>query len=88
MAIYGDEKHNVEMERIDSKTTFTVKLEFTDLEAKNPIEAVKEVLSLIQNEKGINAIESFVFEVTNEETLEEFVFDLSEYEENLIVPKK
>jgi hypothetical protein len=85
MAIYGDEKHNVEMERIDSKTTFTVKLEFTELEAKNPIEAVKKVLSLIQNE---NAIESSVFEVTNEETLEEFVFDLSEYEENLIVPKK
>ena len=43
MSIYGDEKHNENMEHVDDKPTFAVSLVFTDIDAKNPLEAVKKV---------------------------------------------
>ena len=82
MAIYGDNKHNVNEEHIDEKPTFTVKLEFTDIEAKNPLEAVKEILRWIENEGADNLI----YDVLNESTLEAFTVDMSEDEDNAVLP--
>lgn len=84
MAIYGDDKHNVNEEHIDSTPTFTVKLEFTDIEAKNPLEAVKKILSWIENEDGTGGADTFAYDVINEETLEEFTVDMSE--EDAVLP--
>ena len=78
MAIYGDNKHNVEMEHVDTTATFTVKLEFTDIDAKNPLEAVKKVLRWIENHDGLGGADTFCYDVTNEETKEEFIVDMSQ----------
>lgn len=87
MAIYGDNKHNVGEEHIDEATTFTVKLEFTDINAKNPLEAVKKILRWIENEDGLGGAETFIYDVTNEITSEEYTVDPSEDEENKVYKK-
>lgn len=87
MAIYGDNKHNVNEEHIDEKPTFTVKLEFTDIEAKNPLEAVKKILRWIENEDGLGGANTFIYDVLNESTLETFTVDMSEDEENKVYKK-
>ena len=85
MAIYGDNKHNVNEEHIDDKQTFTVKLEFEGIDAKNPLEAVKRILSWIQNEDEMGGAESFIYDVTNESTLERFLVAPAEHEENKVL---
>jgi hypothetical protein len=89
MAIYGDNSvNNDNCEFIDNKPTFSVKLEFTDIEAKNPLEAVKKVLAWIQNQDNTGGAETFIYDVLNEETLETFSVDLSEEEENQVYLNK
>jgi delta-aminolevulinic acid dehydratase/porphobilinogen synthase len=81
MAIYGDEKHNENMEHVDNKPTFTVKLEFTDVDAKNPLEAVKEILEWIQEGADL-----MIYDVINEVTEEKFTVDLSGDDEDAVLP--
>jgi hypothetical protein len=81
MAIYGDEKHNEGMEHIDRKPTFTVRLEFTDIEAKNPLEATKKILKWIQEDA-----DNMIYDVINEITDEAFTVDLAESDEDAVLP--
>ena len=88
MAIYGDNSvNNDNCEFIDNKPTFSVKLEFTDIEAKNPLEAVKKVLAWIENQDNTGGAETFIYDVLNEETLETFSVDLSEEENQVYLNK-
>ena len=81
MAIYGDEKHNVNEEHIDVKPTFTVSLTFTDIDAKDPLKAVKKILKWIEEEA-----DAMIYDVTNEVTNEKFTVDLSEDDEDAVLP--
>jgi hypothetical protein len=81
MAIYGDEKHNENMEHVDKKPTFTVRLEFTDVDAKNPLEASKKILNWIQE-----SADEMIYNVINEVTEEKFTVDLSEDDEDAVLP--
>ena len=81
MAIYGDEKHNVNEEYIDVKPTFTVSLTFTDIDAKDPLSAVKKILKWIEED-----VDVMIYDVTNEVTNEKFTVDLSEDDENVVLP--
>jgi hypothetical protein len=81
MAIYGDEKHNENMEHVDNKPTFTVKLEFTDVDAKNPLDAAKKILKWIQE-----SADEMIYNVINEVTEEKFTVDLSEDDEDAVLP--
>jgi len=81
MAIYGDEKHNENMEHVDNKPTFTVRLEFTDIDAKNPLEATKKIVEWIEQN-----LDDMVFDVINEVTDEKFTVDLAEEDEDAVLP--
>jgi hypothetical protein len=78
--------YGFEIKLIDN-TTFTVRLEFTDIDAKNPLEAVKKILCWINNTDEIGGAETFIYDVINEETSEEFTVDMSEKEEDAVLPK-
>ena len=87
MATYDDGKHNVNEEHIDNRPTFTVRLEFTDIDAKSPLDAVKKILRWINNDDNMGGAETFTYDVINEETLEEFTVDMSENEKDAVLPK-
>ncbi len=61
--------------------TYTIKLEFTDIQANNPLEATKIILDWIEN--GANMM---VYDVTDEDTNEKFTVDLEESDENAVLP--
>lgn len=81
MAIYGDEKHNENMEHVDNRPTFKVSLTFTDIDAKNPLEATKKILKWIED--GANEM---IYDVENEITNDKFTVDLSEEDEDAVLP--
>lgn len=74
---------------LDNKTpTFNVKLEFDGIEANTPLEAVKKVLSWMEDKDGIGGYETFIYEVTDEETLDITHIDLSAGDdEGAVLPK-
>lgn len=80
MSFYGDEKHNENVEFVDNKPTFTVSLTFTDIDAKDPLKAVKKILKWIEEDAN-----SMVYDVINEITNEKFTVDLSETEGNEVL---
>ena len=69
-----------------AKTTFSVKLEFTDIEANTPQEAVNKIVSWIKGEDDFGGVDEMVFEVQDETTQEKFTVDLSEEEEDQVLP--
>lgn len=81
MAMYGDGKHNENVEHIDETPTFTVTLTFECVDAKNPLQATKKALSWIKQ-----GVEDMIFDVTNEITEDKFTVDLSEEDENAVLP--
>ena len=62
----------------DNKTTYTVKLEFTDVDAKNPLEATKKIHKWIDDE--------VIYDVQDENTLETFTVNLSEENKYAVLP--
>jgi hypothetical protein len=54
---------------------------FDCIEAKNPLEAVKQVLKMIQE-----SADGMIYDVENEETNEKFTVDLSEDDEDAVLP--
>lgn len=73
-------KHNSDNIEVTTPT-FEVVLRFTDIDAKNPLEATKKILKWIQ--EGADAM---IYEVTNEETDQVFTVDLSEEDEDAVLP--
>ena len=73
-------KHNSDNIEVTTPT-FEVVLRFTDIDAKNPLEATKKILNWI--EEGADAM---IYEVTNEVTDQVFTVDLSEEDEDAVLP--
>ena len=73
-------KHNSDNIEVTTPT-FEVVLRFTDIDAKNPLEATKKILKWI--EEGADAM---IYEVTNEVTDQVFTVDLSEEDEDAVLP--
>lgn len=70
---------------VDPKNcTYTITLEFTDIQETNPLEAVKKIIGWIKND----GVDEMIFEVTNEQTNEKFTVDMSENEEDAVLPLK
>ena len=63
--------------------TFTVKLEFTDIEAENPLEATKIILSWIMDEE--DGAENMTYDVKDEKSGESFTVDLGEEDEDAVL---
>lgn len=63
--------------------TYTVSVTFTDMVAKNPLDAAKKACKwLLENEDAKNMI----YDVEDEETKEKFTVDLSEEDEDAVLP--
>ena len=77
-------KHNSDnTETSISPKTFSVSISFTDMVAKNPLEAAKKACKwLLENEDAKNMI----YDVEDETTGEKFSVDLSEDDENSVLP--
>ena len=77
-------KHNSDnTETSISPKTFSVSISFTDMVAKNPLEAAKKACKwLLENEDAKNMI----YDVEDEITGEKFSVDLSEDDENAVLP--
>ena len=74
-------KHNSDnTEHVDNTQTYSVSLTFTDIDAKNPLEATKKILN------WLSEADAMVYDVTNELTLEKFTVDLSEDDDNAVLP--
>lgn len=65
-----------------AKSTYTISLTFTDIEEANPLEAVKKIIGWIKND----GVDDMIFDVTNELTDEKFTVDMSENEEDAVLP--
>jgi hypothetical protein len=66
---------------------FTVTLELESFEAQTPIEAVKEILRLmLEHEDGQQACEGMIYVVTDNLTNKKVSVDMSEDDENKVLP--
>jgi hypothetical protein len=66
---------------------FTINLELESFDAKTPIEAVKEALRLmLEWEDGKQSCEGMIYDVTDNITGEKFTVDMSEDDENKVLP--
>jgi hypothetical protein len=65
---------------VDNTQTYSVSLTFTDIDAKNPLEATKKIL------KWLSEADAMVYDVTNELTQEKFTVDLSEDDADAVLP--
>jgi hypothetical protein len=81
MGFYGDGKSNENMEHVDDKPTFTVTLTFECVDGRNPLEASKKIVDWIKD-----GVDDMTFDVINETTNEKFTVDLSEEDENAVLP--
>lgn len=76
-------KHNSDNTETSRIKTFTVSITFTDMIAKNPLEAAKKACSwLLESEDARNMI----YDVTDEVTNNKFTVDLSEEDEDAVLP--
>jgi hypothetical protein len=75
-------KHNSDnVEHIDNKPTFEIVLRFTDIDADNPLDATKKILEWIKDDAS-----SMIYEVNNEITNEKWTVDLSEDDDDAVLP--
>lgn len=86
MAIYGDEKHNENMEHVDTRSSFKVSLVFEGVCAKNPLEAAKQIVKWLKDQE--DGAENMTYDVVNEATEEAFTVDLAEDDEDAVLPNK
>lgn len=75
-------KHNSDNTEVSIEAkTFEVTLTFTDIMAKNPLEATKKILKWIEEDAA-----NMIYDVKNESTSEKFTVDLSENDEDAVLP--
>ena len=82
MANYMDGgKHNSDnTEHEDNLQTYSISLTFTDISANNPLEAVKKILDWLEDAN------TMIYDVEDELTGEKFTVDLSEDDDNAVLP--
>lgn len=74
-------KHNSDnTEHVDNMQTYSVSLTFTDIQADNPLEAAKTIL------KWLVDAETMIYDVEDELTGNKFTVDLSEDDDNAVLP--
>jgi hypothetical protein len=61
--------------------SFEIVLRFTDIEEENPLKAVKKVLEWIKEDAN-----KMIYEVNDEESNEKWTVDLSEDDEDAVLP--
>jgi hypothetical protein len=82
MAIYGDGKHDSDnTESNNVATTFKVSLTFEDVMADSPKEAVDKIVEWIKE-----GVDKMIFDAENEINGEKWTVDLSEDEEDQVLP--
>ena len=64
------------------KETYTVSLTFTDIDSKNPLEAVKKIIGWIKDD----GVDHMIFDVIGETSNNKFTVDMSEEEEDAVLP--
>jgi hypothetical protein len=75
-------KHNSDnTEHVDNAQTYSVSLTFTDIQAKNPLEATKKILKWIEEDAN-----TMIYDVEDELTNEKFTVDLSEDDADAVLP--
>ncbi len=70
-----------EISLFDEGQTYTVTLTFEGIDAKDPLSATKQVLKWIQD-----GADKMIYDVENELTGDKFTVDLSEEDEDAVVP--
>jgi hypothetical protein len=74
-------KHNSDnTEHEDNLQTYSISLTFTDIQADNPLEAVKKILDWLEDAN------TMIYDVEDELTGEKFTVDLSEDDDNAVLP--
>lgn len=82
MAIYGDGKHDSDnTESNNVATTFKVSLTFENVMADSPKEAVDKIVEWIKE-----GVDKMIFDAENEINGEKWTVDLSEDEEDQVLP--
>lgn len=77
-------KHNSDKTEVSIEpTTFDISVRFTDIQAKNPLEAAKEIAKWLLEDAN-----TLVYDVVNEQTKEAFTVDLSCEDEDAVLPNK
>ncbi len=77
-------KHNSDnIEHVDNQPTFTVSLSFQGIDAINPLEAAYTIQQWLEEDA-----KTMTYDVTNELTGEKFTVDLSEPDEDAVLPNK
>jgi hypothetical protein len=77
-------KHNSDnTESIGVATSFTVSLTFECVTKKTPLKAAKDIAKWCKE-----SADTMIFDVINEQTKEKFTVDLSEEDENAVLPNK
>ena len=61
--------------------TYTISITFTDQQAKNPIEAVENFIEYLKEDANM-----YIYDVEDEESGERFSVDMSEDDENKVLP--
>jgi serine protease inhibitor len=64
-----------------TKKSYSVSLTFTDILAENPLEATKKILKWIEENAN-----TMIYDVIDEETNDKFTVDLSEDDEDAVLP--
>ena len=74
-------KHNSDnTEHVDNMQTYSISLTFTDISAKNPLKAVKKILEWLEDAN------TMIYDVEDELTGNKFTVDLSEDDDNAVLP--
>ena len=76
-------KHNSDNTETSSFKTFTVSVTFTDMAGKNPLEVAKKACNWLLKDEGARYM---VYDVTDEETNKIYSVDLSEEDEDAVLP--
>ena len=75
-------KHNSDETEVSiTPKTFTISLTFTDIVAKNPLDATKKILKWIEEDAN-----SMIYDVIDELSGDKFTVDLSEDDEDAVLP--
>ena len=77
-------KHNSDETEVSIEPkTFDVSVRFTDIQAKNPLEAAKTIAKWLLEDAN-----QVVYDVVNEQSKETFTVDLSCDDEDAVLPNK
>ena len=75
-------KHNSDNVEVSvNAQTYSVSLTFTDIQANNPLEATKKILEWIKEDAN-----TMIYDVVDELTNDKYTVDLSEDEEDAVLP--